>query len=195
VAARATSLAYWLLTAGEYGELHSSWRRGSRSVARRFGPEHPQVASTMTVKANLMLATRRYEEAALAASAADLLLDAEGFVAVSTAMNTEGSALAKLGKFGNREALVASLPCRSRRLSRPRGHWAQAAGRAVFRAGKPTWPKVARSGVEAWLPPRSRSASSKNSAFLRRFRASGVKLLLGESSRKSFEKHCRRLKR
>jgi hypothetical protein len=68
----------------------------------------------MTVKANLMLATHRYQEARdLAVEAQRILLLSlpKDSWQVSAAMNTEGSALAKLGQFGDAERLlVTSLP-------------------------------------------------------------------------------------
>ena len=80
---------------------------------KALGPEHPQVAGTLTVKANLLLATRHYEEAR------DLAVEAQRILALSlppdswqvaAAMNTQGAALTKLGDYARAERLLLEQP-------------------------------------------------------------------------------------
>jgi tetratricopeptide (TPR) repeat protein len=85
-------------------------------VIRRkaFGDESPQVAGTLTVKANLLLALRRYDEARQVAAQARRILEASlpaDHWQVAMAVNAEGAALAGLGEYKNAESLLlASLP-------------------------------------------------------------------------------------
>ena len=57
-AGRATNLALWLVEAGDFVEAAGLADEGLAIRRKALGPEHPQVAGTLTVKANLLLATR-----------------------------------------------------------------------------------------------------------------------------------------
>src|SRR3546814_16710566 len=75
VAGGAANLAYWLIETGDYDE---SARLLTESLAIRrkaLGDNHPQVASTLTVKATLLLATRRFDDALLEATEARRILE------------------------------------------------------------------------------------------------------------------------
>jgi hypothetical protein len=74
-----------------------------------LGPEAPQVAGALTVKANLMLATGHYVEARdLAAEAERVLLLSlpKDSWQVAAAMNVKGAALTQLRKFPEAERLL-----------------------------------------------------------------------------------------
>ena len=76
---------------------------------KALGPEHPQVAGTLTVKANLLLATGRYREAReLAAEARRILLLSlpKDAWQVAAAVNTEGAALTQLKDYPGAERLL-----------------------------------------------------------------------------------------
>jgi hypothetical protein len=82
----------------------------SLAIRRKaLGAEHPQVAGTLIVKANLMLATRHYDEARELASEARrilaLSLPADHWQ-VAAAMNVEGAAREKLGEYAAAERLL-----------------------------------------------------------------------------------------
>ena len=79
------------------------------STCQHGGESHPQVAGTLTVKANLMLATSRYREAQLlAAESRRMLVQSlpEDSWQVAAAMNTEGAALSRLGNYPDAERLL-----------------------------------------------------------------------------------------
>jgi tetratricopeptide (TPR) repeat protein len=76
---------------------------------KALGPEHPQVATTLTVKANLMLAMRRYDDALQLSREAErilLLSLPRDSWQVAAAMNTEGAALAQLARYADAERLL-----------------------------------------------------------------------------------------
>ena len=81
---------------------------------KALGDKHPQVAGTLTVKANLMLATHRYDEARKLAVEAEQILAGtvpDDHWQVAAARNAEGAALAKLGNYEEAEKLLlASQP-------------------------------------------------------------------------------------
>jgi hypothetical protein len=81
---------------------------------RTLGEESPQVAATLTVKANLLLARRRFADARQIAAHARSILEAnlpKDHWQVAMAMNAEGAALAELGEYENAESLLlSSLP-------------------------------------------------------------------------------------
>jgi tetratricopeptide (TPR) repeat protein len=109
VAARGTALAYWLTEAGDYDEAARLVEESLAIRRKALGPEHPQVAGTLTVQANLLLATGRFEEArAVAVEARRILklsLPDDSWQA-AVARNTEGAALARLGEFARAEPLL-----------------------------------------------------------------------------------------
>ena len=113
VAARAVSLAYWLIDEKQYDEAGQLLEESLAIRRKALGDNHPHVANTLTVKANLMLATKRYDAARLlAAEARRVLAESlpEDSWQIAAAMNTEGAALEKVGKFPEAERLLlASL--------------------------------------------------------------------------------------
>ena len=72
------------------------------------------MGGTLAVKANLLLARRRYEEARQVAEQARRILEASlpaDHWQIAMAQNAEGAALAGLGQYENAESLlVSSLP-------------------------------------------------------------------------------------
>jgi tetratricopeptide (TPR) repeat protein len=114
VAASAAPLAYWLTEVGRYDEAAGLVEESLAIREQALGREHPQFAGTLTVKANLMLATRRYDEARTFAAEARRILKLslpDEHWQVAAALNTEGTAIAKLGDFAVAEPmLIASLP-------------------------------------------------------------------------------------
>ena len=63
MAGGAANLAYWLISTGEYAEAERLLDESLAIRRKALGPEHPQVASTLTVRANLLVAEKRYAEA------------------------------------------------------------------------------------------------------------------------------------
>ena len=74
-----------------------------------FGEDHPQFASTLSIKANLLLATHDYAGARDAARAARLILtqslSADNW-RVAMAASAEGAALTELGDYEDAKALL-----------------------------------------------------------------------------------------
>ena len=62
VAGRAANLAYWLIQEGQFEEAGALVDESIAIRRKVLGPNAPQVAGTLTVKANLML-EKRYAEA------------------------------------------------------------------------------------------------------------------------------------
>jgi tetratricopeptide (TPR) repeat protein len=114
VATGATSLAYWLIDAGAYTEAGELLEESLAIRRKALGENAPQVASTLTVQANLLLARRRFQEARqVAAQARSIFATSlpEDHWQVAMAMNAEGAALAGLGDYEKAEPLLlASLP-------------------------------------------------------------------------------------
>lgn len=114
VAGGAASLGYWLIVEGR---LDEAGRLLDESLAIRrkvFGDGHVQVARTMTLYANLLLARRDYVGARDAAADARRILAANlspTHWQVAMAANAEGAALTGLREFAAAEPLlVESLP-------------------------------------------------------------------------------------
>jgi len=63
VGGRAAGLAYWLIEEGDYAEAGELVDEAISIRRKALGPQHPQVAGTITIKATLMLATGRFSEA------------------------------------------------------------------------------------------------------------------------------------
>jgi hypothetical protein len=80
-----------------------------RTVA--LGADHPRVASAQIVRANVLLADGRYDEALVVAEVArSLLLDSlpEDHWIVASAASAAGGALAGLGSYADAEPLLLS---------------------------------------------------------------------------------------
>ena len=81
---------------------------------KALGNDHPQVASTLTVQANLFVGTQQYDEALDATTEALRILALslpDDHWLVAMARNVQGAALAGLGKYPEAEKLLlASLP-------------------------------------------------------------------------------------
>ena len=109
LAARAITLAYWLVDAGQFAEAALLVDEGLAIRRKVLGLEHPSVAGALTVKANLLIATGHFGEAR------DMASEAERIIALSlpkdswqmaAAMNTRGAALTKLGQYSEAEPLL-----------------------------------------------------------------------------------------
>ena len=88
--------------------------RPSRSGRKALGPDHPQLASTLTIQANLFVARRQYAEALdVAGQALQILepqLPADHWL-IAMAKNVQGAAFTGLGQYAEAEKLLlASLP-------------------------------------------------------------------------------------
>jgi len=109
VGGRATNLALWLVEAGQFEEAARLVDEGLAIRRKALGPEHPLVAGALTVKANLMLATRNYEAARMLAAEAQRILALSlprDAWQIAFAMNAEGAAQEKLGKYEEAERLL-----------------------------------------------------------------------------------------
>ena len=62
VGGRASGLAYWLTEEGKFDEAEQLIDEAIAIRRKALGPEHPQVGSSLTVKANLMVAMKRYDD-------------------------------------------------------------------------------------------------------------------------------------
>jgi len=109
VGAIATNLGFWLTQEGEYDDALRLLDRALEIRRVAFGEDHPQFASTLSIKANLLLATRDYAGARDAARAARLILThslSADHWRVAMAASAEGAALTELGDYTEAEALL-----------------------------------------------------------------------------------------
>ena len=114
VAGGGTSLAYWLVSEGEYDEAASLLEEAVAIRTKALGADHPQLASTLTVKATLLDARGQYTEALdVAGQSLQILeprLPADHWL-IAMAKNVQGAALTGLGRYAEAEKLLlASLP-------------------------------------------------------------------------------------
>jgi tetratricopeptide (TPR) repeat protein len=109
VAGSAATLAYWLIDAGQYDEASQLIEESLRIRRKVLGERHAQVASSLNVKATLLLATRRYEKARdVARDSQQILKESlpDDNWLVAYARSVEGAALAHLGEFEEGERLL-----------------------------------------------------------------------------------------
>ena len=108
VGGRALSLAYWLTEEGKFDEAGLLVEEAMAIRRKALGPDHPQVGGTLTVKANLMLATQRTKKPRTRGRSETnplASLPADSWQ-VAAAMNAEGAALVGLGHFEQAEPLL-----------------------------------------------------------------------------------------
>ena len=114
IASVASGLAYLLIGERDYAEAERLIEDSLDIRKRSYGEESPQAAATLAVKANLLLARRRFAEARQIAAQARGILEAnlpKDHWQVAMAMNAEGAALAGLRQYENAESLLlSSLP-------------------------------------------------------------------------------------
>ena len=117
MAGGATNLAYWLTTAGEYDEAAQLLDEALATRRKALGNDHPQVASTLTVQANLFVARKQYTEALEGTTEALRILALnlpDDHWLVAMAKNVRGAALTGLRRYPEAEKLLlASLPALS----------------------------------------------------------------------------------
>ena len=109
VAGAAASLAYWLADAGSLDEAETLVNESLATRRRMLGDDHPSVGTTLTVRANVELARRKYAAAAADAAEAERILSPQFEASqwqLAMAMNAHGAALAGLGKFKESEQLL-----------------------------------------------------------------------------------------
>ena len=107
--AAATDLGFWLTQEGEYDDALRLLDRALEIRRLAFGEDHPQFASTLSIKANLLLATHDYAGARDAARAARLILTqslSADHWRVAMAASAEGAALTELGDYPDAKALL-----------------------------------------------------------------------------------------
>ena len=106
----ATNLGFWLTEEAEYDEAAQLLDKGLAIRQAVFGESHPQVASTLSIKANLLRAVHDVAGAREAANRARTILAenlSEDHWRVAMAASTEGAALTELGRYQDAETLLA----------------------------------------------------------------------------------------
>ena len=109
VARSAALLAYWLIEAGSFGEAGQLIDEALAIRRKVMGDESADVAATYTLRANLLLAERRFDEALKVATEARRILALslpDDHWRVAMAKNTQGAALTGLGSYKEAEPLL-----------------------------------------------------------------------------------------
>jgi hypothetical protein len=102
-------LAYWSMQVGRHEEAELLLDECLAIREEVVGASHPDVASAMTLKAGVQLATKRFKEASQSAHMARKILEdnyAANHWRVAAAANVEGAALAGLGQYDEAEGLL-----------------------------------------------------------------------------------------
>jgi len=114
VASGAANLAYWLIDTGGLKEAEELVNESLATRRRMLGEKHPSVATTLTVRANVEVAQKRFKEAETDAIAAEAILSPDFDASqwqMAMAQNVHGAAAAGLGRFEEAEMLLLkSLP-------------------------------------------------------------------------------------
>ncbi|HET7202674.1 MAG TPA: toll/interleukin-1 receptor domain-containing protein [Steroidobacteraceae bacterium] len=112
VGGTAANLAYWLIEEGKHDEARLLVDEALAIRRKALGEKHPQFASTLTIEAYLLLSTGHFEEARQVAERARATLTQAampvGSWQVSAAMNVEGAALMRAGRYAEAEPLLVN---------------------------------------------------------------------------------------
>jgi tetratricopeptide (TPR) repeat protein len=104
-----SNLALWLMEIGDYQSAEPLLRQSLILIQDSVGIEHPDYAGSLTMLANILVATNRYAEARdLAAQARAICIKAfpEDHWRTMIAASAEGAALAGLGQYAEAEKLL-----------------------------------------------------------------------------------------
>jgi len=104
-----SNLAIWMLEVRDLAGGEQLLREAFELRKKTLGPEHADVAGSMTLLADVLIETRRYEEAhGLATEATGIYLKSLGpdHWRTASAVNAQGAALAGLKRYAEAEKLL-----------------------------------------------------------------------------------------